>query len=320
MFSFKQLEALYWIATLGGFAAAARKLNTTQSAVSKRIKELESSFDTALFDRDLRQARLTEKGEELLMVAKRLLEQRDAAVEQFSKPEVVERRLRIGVTELTAMTWLPRLVRQVREHYPKVVIEPDVDLSVSLRDKLLADEIDAIIVPDAFAESRFSVLPMGKVKSVWMAKPGLLPRLSSGPRVLRMHELAQYTILTQGDKSGTGIIYDRWFKSQVVSPSNSISCSSLVALIGLTVSGMGVSYLPHLCLRSLVERGALEVVETTPALPEIPYVALYRGERKSNFISSILMLAQECCEFSDLFQIEDEAAGIGHVHAGASPF
>ncbi|MFL9876969.1 LysR family transcriptional regulator [Herbaspirillum rhizosphaerae] len=320
MFSFKQLEALYWIATLGGFAAAARKLNTTQSAVSKRIKELESSFDTALFDRDLRQARLTEKGEELLLVAKRLLEQRDAAVEQFSKPEVVERRLRIGVTELTAMTWLPRLVKQVREHYPKVVIEPDVDLSVTLRDKLLADEIDAIIVPDAFAESRFSVLPMGKVKSVWMAKPGLLPRSSSSARVLRMHELAQHTILTQGDKSGTGIIYDRWFKSQVVSPSNSISCSSLVALIGLTVSGMGVSYLPHLCLRSLVERGALEVVETTPALPEIPYVALYRGERKSNFISSILMLAQECCEFSDLFQIEDEVAGIGHVHAGASPF
>jgi DNA-binding transcriptional LysR family regulator len=218
------------------------------------------------------------------------------------------------------MTWLPRLVKQVREHYPKVVIEPDVDLSVSLRDKLLADEIDAIIVPDAFAESRFSVLPMGKVKSVWMAKPGLLPRSSSSSRVLRMHELAQHTILTQGDKSGTGIIYDRWFKSQVVSPSNSISCSSLVALIGLTVSGMGVSYLPHLCLRSLVERGALEVVETTPALPEIPYVALYRGERKSNFISSILMLAQECCEFSDLFQIEDEVAGIGHVHAGASPF
>ncbi|WP_034300439.1 LysR family transcriptional regulator [Herbaspirillum sp. RV1423] len=319
MFSFKQLEALYWIAALGGFAAAARKLNTTQSAISKRIKELEVSFDTALFDRDLRQARLTEKGEELLLVARRLLEQRDAAVEQLSKPEVVERRLRIGVTELTAMTWLPRLVRLVREHYPKVVIEPDVDLSVTLRDKLLADEIDAIIVPDAFAESRFSVLPMGKVKSVWMAKPGLLPRLPSGSRVLRMHELAAHTILTQGDKSGTGIIYDRWFKSQVVSPSNSISCSSLVALIGLTVSGMGVSYLPHLCLRSLIERGALEVVETTPALPEIPYVALYRGERKSNFISSILMLAQECCEFSDLFQIEEVGAEKGML-SGASPF
>ena len=41
MFTYKQLEALYWIAELGGFAAAARKLNTTQSAISKRVQELE---------------------------------------------------------------------------------------------------------------------------------------------------------------------------------------------------------------------------------------------------------------------------------------
>ncbi|AMO93204.1 bacterial regulatory helix-turn-helix, lysR family protein [Collimonas fungivorans] len=304
MFSFKQLEALYWIDTLGGFAAAARKLNTTQSAISKRVKELEAIFETELFDRDNRQARLTEKGEEMLMVAKRLLEQRDAAVEQFSKAEIVERRLRIGITELTAMTWLPRLVRLVRQHYPKVVIEPDVDLSVNLRDKLLADEVDIIIVPDAFSESRFSVLPLASVKSVWMAKPGLLPV----SRTLRMHELAAHTILTQGGKSGTGIIYERWFKSQAISPSNSISSNSLVALIGLTVSGLGVSYLPYLCLRGLIERGALEVVETTPSLPQISYVVLYRGERKSGFISSILMLAQECCDFSDLFQIDETIA------------
>lgn len=300
MFSFKQLEALYWIVELGGFAAAARKLNTTQSAISKRVKELESTFDTELFDRDHRQARLSEKGEEMLLVARRLLEQRDAAVEQFSKPEIVERRLRIGVTELTAMTWLPRLVRLVRQHYPKARIEPDVDLSVNLRDKLLADEVDIIIVPDAFAEARFSLMPLAKVKSAWMCKPGLLPT----SRVLHLHELASYTILTQGSKSGTGIIYERWLKSQVISPTNSISSSSVVALIGLTVSGLGVSYLPQRCLRSLVERGALEIVETTPALPEIPYVALFRGERKSVFISSILMLAQECCDFSNLFQTE----------------
>lgn len=308
MFSFKQLEALYWIATLGGFAPAARKLNTTQSAVSKRIKELEAIFDTPLFDREQRQARLTEKGEEMLLIARRLLEQRDVAIEQFSKPEVIERRLRIGVTELTAMTWLPRLVRRIHQHYPRVVIEPDVDLSVNLRDKLLNDEMDAIIVPDAFAEPGFSALPLASVKSVWLAKPGLI---TQGRRPLRMHELASYTILTQGNKSGTGILYDRWIKSQAISPGHSLSCSSIVALIGLTISGMGVSYLPYNCLGPLIDSGMLEIVETTPRLPEVPYVALYRSERKSSFISSILMLAQECCEFSDMFQIEDLAARKG---------
>src|SRR5215217_3997179 len=106
MMTFKQLEALFWIGELGSFALAAKQLHTSQSAVSKRVHELELLFDTELFDRTQRTARLTEKGEEMFVLAARLLEQRDAAVEQFSKPGVVERRLRIGVTELTAMTWL----------------------------------------------------------------------------------------------------------------------------------------------------------------------------------------------------------------------
>lgn len=62
MITFKQLEAVFWVVQLGGFAPAANKLHTTQSAVSKRVQELESLFETPLFDRSLRSARLTEKG------------------------------------------------------------------------------------------------------------------------------------------------------------------------------------------------------------------------------------------------------------------
>ena len=71
--TFKQLEALYWVVHLGGFAAAARRLHTTQSAISKRIQELEALFNTLLFDREQRRARLTEKGEELFLLAKQIL-------------------------------------------------------------------------------------------------------------------------------------------------------------------------------------------------------------------------------------------------------
>jgi DNA-binding transcriptional LysR family regulator len=104
--------------------------------------------------------------------------------------------------------------------------------------------------------------------------------------------------------SGTGLIYQRWFKSLAVVPANSISSNSLVALIGPTVSGLGVSYLPRACLDSLLERRALEVVQATPALPDVRYVALHKGERKSVLISSLIMLAQESCDFSKLFQVE----------------
>jgi DNA-binding transcriptional LysR family regulator len=298
MLTFKQLEAIYWIAHLGGFSQAAHKLHTTQSAVSKRVHELEMLFETELFDRSQRSARLTEKGEEMFVLAQKMLQQRDAAVEQFSRPEVFERRVRVGVTELTAMTWLPRLVDLIQQCYPKVIIEPDVDLSVSLREKLLADEVDLMIVPDAFADSRFAQKALGEVDNAWMCKPGLL----NTSKTLRLHELATHRMLTQGDKSGTGLIYDRWMKALGVQPAHTIKSNSLIALIGLTVSGLGVSYLPKKCLAPMLKDGMLEVIKTTPTLPPTAYVAMYKGEQRSTLVSSIIMLAQECCDFTRMFQ------------------
>jgi DNA-binding transcriptional LysR family regulator len=305
MMTFKQLEALYWVAHLGGFSPAANRLHTTQSAISKRIHEIEATFEIELFDRSARSARLTEKGEQLLVLAKKLLDERDRAVEEMSRPEVVQRRVRLGVTELTAMTWLPRLVRLIQEYYPKVVIEPDVDLSMGLRDKLLADEVDLIVVPDAFQDARFSSKPVSSVESAWMCSPTLMDTT----RPIKMHELAKHRLLVQGDKSGTGIIYDRWFKSVGIDLPSVITSNNMVALIGMTVAGLGISYLPKHCLSGLTANGSLAVLRVAPALPKIQYVAMYRGELRGSLLTSIIMLAQNCSDFNRMFQTQ-EIAGV----------
>lgn len=301
MMTFKQLEAIYWVARLGGFSAAAGRLHTTQSAISRRIQELEAAFDTPLFDRSQRTARLTEKGEEMFQLAGQLLAQRDAATEAFSRPGVVHRRVRIGVTELTSMTWLPRLVRLIQMHYPKVVIEPDVDLSVALRDKLLASEVDLIVVPDAFQDSRFVVRPVGRVTSAWMCKPGLM----DASRPVPLQDLAAQRLLVQGDRSGTGVVYGRWFQAQGITLRDTLVSNNMIALIGMTVAGLGVSYLPRYCLASLIADGSLAVLPVTPELPEVPYVAMHRDEMGGSLIASIAALAQSCCNFSRLFQTGD---------------
>ena len=128
-----------------------------------------SLFDTELFDRTQRAARLTEKGEEMFVLAKKLLQQRDAAVEQFGKPgEVLERRIRIGVTELTAMTWLPRLGRADQGALPEGHLSsPMSTTAVQRAGKLLADELDLVIVPDTLAESR---VPGAKPSARWRVR------------------------------------------------------------------------------------------------------------------------------------------------------
>ncbi|MEJ8853421.1 LysR family transcriptional regulator [Variovorax robiniae] len=296
--TFKQLEALYWIGQLGSFALAANKLHTSQSAVSKRVHELEMVFDTELFDRTQRAARLTDKGEEMFMLAKSLLAQRDAAVDQFSRVDVIERRVRIGVTELTAMTWFPRWVERIQSQYPKVTLEPDVDSSVNLREKVLADELDLIVVPDAFADTRIPSKAVGAVESAWMCKPGLMPN----DEPVRLEELARQRMLLQGSKSGTGLLYDSWMKNLGIQPVNAIVIHNLVALIGLTVSGLGVSYLPRRTLQQMLDQGLLALIDVTPALPPVTYVAMYKGEHRSSLVASIVTLAQECCDFTQMFQ------------------
>lgn len=298
MWTYKQLEAVYWIARLGGFSQAAARLHTTQSAISRRVQELEQQLDTKLFDRTARSSKLTEKGEELAALAASLLAQRDAAVEQFRRPDAITRRLRLGVTELTAMTWLPRLVALVQEYYPRVTLEPEVDSSVGLHRRLLDDNIDLIIVPDVFREDRSVCTKLGSVENVWMCKPGLVKTRSA----MSLQELAAYRLLSQGTLSGTGLMYSRWLKDHGIEVEHNLQSSSLIALIGLIVSGLGVSYLPADCFASMVDSGQLQMLSVDPPLPPTTYVAMHLADQRSNLLAGIVMLAQSCCNYSSLFQ------------------
>jgi DNA-binding transcriptional LysR family regulator len=298
LITFKQLEAVYWIVRLGGFSQAAGKLHTSQSAISKRVRELEALFGTALFDRAARSSRLTEKGQEMFAIAKRLLDERDSAVEQFLSPEGVERSVRIGVTELTAMTWLPKLVNLIEGRYPRVTIEPDVDNSKSLREKLAADKLDLMVVPGSANDARLSSRPIGTVKNAWMCKPGLVP----ARKAVRIQELAAHRLLTQSERSGTGSIYAQWLEALDVAPSEKIISNNLVAIIGMTVSGLGVSHLPRKCLQPMIRDGSLAVIKTIPELPDIPYIVAHKTGRRSALVSSIVAFAEEACDFGTLYQ------------------
>ncbi|MEJ8815869.1 hypothetical protein WKW77_32735 [Variovorax ureilyticus] len=66
----------------------------------------------------------------------------------------------------------------------------------------------------------------------------------------------------------------------------------------MTVSGLGISFLPRHCLRPIVDAGLLSIVKVTPELPDIHYVAMCRGGQRSSLIASIVLLARECCDFS----------------------
>ena len=296
MITLKQIEALYWIAKLGSFEAAATQLHTTQSAVSKRIQELEGRFDVEIFDRSRRSAALTPKGEEVLRSAHLLLDARNTLLAQLGTREVMFRRLRLGVTELTALTWLSTLVSRLRKYFPQLEIEPEVGLSHVLYERLVDNTIDLIIVPDTFDDTRFLLTPVGKVENAWMFAPGLM----HAKRSFTLSEIAAQTMIAQGKDSGMGAAYSQWFRAHGIDTPKVIVCSNLVAQVGLTVSGLGVSYLPKECLSHLVRQKILRIARTSPPLPTVNYVAMYVPAQPIDFHGEVARLCQECCDFSQL--------------------
>lgn len=177
------------------------------------------------------------------LIGKELLERRDQIVEQISSKEVLVRQLRIGVTELTALTWLPRLISAIQAEYPKVTVEPEVDLNATLRDRLAADTIDIIVVPQVRDNESFATTKVGEVDNAWMCAPAL----GLEKTAISLADIPRFPLILQGSLPGTGFIYARFLQEHGVSMQRVLASNSLIAQIGLTLSGLGVSYLPMSC-------------------------------------------------------------------------
>ncbi|ANE74296.1 LysR family transcriptional regulator [Dickeya solani] len=298
MITFKQMDALIWIVNMGSFEAAASKLNMSQSAISKRIHEIEEAFDIEIFDRKSRNARLTHKGRELLDYCQDIVTRRDAMLERISNKKILFSNLRLGVTELTAMTWLPGLIENIRADYPKVQIHPTIDVSFNLFNQLNNDLLDIIIVPDIYNDTRFINTPLKSVENAWMCSPTLIPP----HKELSLSDIANYSFLTQGTQSGTGLIYERYFASRNLVLNKTIVCSNLIAQVGLAIAGLGITYLPARALHHLITQGKLGVIKLKPAPPLVRYAVMYRADRNVGLMPDIANIAASNCNF-DHFQL-----------------
>lgn len=299
MITIKQMEALFWVAQLGTFERAAAKLNTTQSAISKRMQELEQVAGIEIFDRSKRNARLTSAGEGLLAIAEEMLGLRERALQLGADGFTYGRRITVGVTELAALTWLPRFVKEFGKSFPNAHIEPRVGMSKILLDELHELVCDLVVVPDVGSVPDTRSIALQKVGNSWMGSPSLLGGVG---KKVPVRAIADFTMLVQGRSSTYGLHIGKWLRNQGVVPRQMLSCDSLMALLGLTVAGVGLSYLPRSCFGGLVAEGKLVELVTEPPLPATPYAALYRSDRPSKFVSGVAELVQSVCNFNAQFQ------------------
>jgi DNA-binding transcriptional LysR family regulator len=301
----KHLEALYWVWRLGSFTAAAERLHSTQSAISMRIRDLEEALGQELFDRTARAARLTTKGQELVGYAERVMELMAEIKARIGDPTIVSGIVRIGVTEYVALTWLPDLVRELNARFPRVTLEMNVDLTLSLLDKLSGGEIDLAMLPGPIVQPGLRNISLGFVEFAWMASPALkIPDRPLTPR-----DLDNWPILTLSKTSNLYAQLERWFEESGAVGRRTDTCNSLSVLASWTISGLGIGYLPIEHFGRDIRAGRLRMVDVTPKLPDLEYVAALDRRHPQPLAQSVAELAVTVSTFERRTQPPETQGG-----------
>ena len=293
-FTLKQVEAFYWIAETGSLIDAAQRLNLAQSTVSKRILELEQSLGTVLLDRTGRVTRLSRAGRDLLPLAAEMLQLRLHVQGIASRPPHFTGAFRFGVTELVALTWLPKLIMAMRERFPAVIPEPEIGTSVALFHKLDERQLDLVIGLDPPPHAGLTTIALDSVNLRWMAAPGVGPQRD----VVPLTEIAEYPILMQGFGSGLQRPVVDWLKDHGARLERIVKCNNLTVLSALAMAGLGVTFLTEQYFRPEIQSGKLRVITTDPDLPKIVYTASFRTDTLDPLAGMIAQLSLECCDFT----------------------
>ncbi len=113
-----QLRAFHHVAIHGGFSRAAEALHLTQPAISDQVRKLEEEYDVVLFNRRKKQVVLTESGQQLLEITRRLFEIEKQAHEMLAE----SRALRSGALRMVAdsVHHAVSILGRFRERYPGI--------------------------------------------------------------------------------------------------------------------------------------------------------------------------------------------------------
>jgi DNA-binding transcriptional LysR family regulator len=140
-----QLRTFVAIVDSGSFTRAADVVHKTQSAVSMQIKRLEERIGRPLFERDGRQARLTEDGERVLDYARRIVRLNLECVTSFTDADL-KGRVRLGVPDDYAERYLPEILARFSRSNPQAEVTVVCEPTPNLVEMLQAGDLDLAII------------------------------------------------------------------------------------------------------------------------------------------------------------------------------
>ncbi len=269
---FYSLNALYSFESSArhlSFTLAGKELHVTQGAISQQIKQLESQLGFALFHRQPRRLKLTEKGELLAKTVRHSLRAIQDAIEELQKDKATDI-LRISVLPSFASKWLmPRLAR-FNEIYPHIKLE------VSSEGRLADLAVENIDLAIRYGRSNYPGL-----QTTLLKKEEIYPVCSPSFLINKTHpryleDLKDHVLIHDASDAHsryTGF-WDNWFeavgvKGINISRGTTFNQSELV--MNAAVMGQGIALGRSVLVNDDITQGRLVRLFDTKVVTELSY-------------------------------------------------
>ena len=257
--------------------------------MTRRVRGLEQGLGTQLLRRKGRGVMLTEAGRNCISVAERMVAELAALQIAAGGATAIAGPLRIGMSEIIALTWIDRLLGRIAQAFPRLVPELHIDLTMALLRKLATREIDLALLPGPVPLRDAVTVPLGRCTLRWMASPHLVP---AGTTVTP-GSLAALPILAMAPESDIYGVMQTWFRRAGATPGQLTHCNSFNVLVSLVRKRLGVSLMPEELLGRFISAGKLAVLAEHPRMPPATYAAAYLPRDDLSVLPEIAGFARE---------------------------
>ncbi len=241
----RDIEAFNVVAVELSFKRAAERLSIDQSALSRRIRQLEELLGYQLVRRTTREVSLTTAGEVFYERTRLLSSEIDAAVQAGRvAAEGKKGSLRIGYMSFAAPELMPTIVREYTRRYPDIELELRYIRTQGQKIELSRNTIDVGFMLGPFKHPQFETRLM-------MTEPvvAILPidhRLSTRTSVT-LADVARYPMVlgSMAEWDFFRLFIDDLFARSGSTINVKYEASNALGILGLVGSGLGVSVYAH---------------------------------------------------------------------------
>ena len=257
----RDLALVRAIAGTGSVTRAGTRLHLTQSALSHRLRSVESRLGTPLFLRLGKKMVLTPAGERVLAAARRVLDELGRTEDELR----VRAREGGGVLRLctqcyTGYHWLPPLLRAFHAKHPQVDVQIVVDATYRPVDALLAGEIDLAVLTASVNDARLLVRPLFEDEMLAVVAPG-------DPLAVREYidpaDLAAAHLIVYKTERRDSYVFTRILEPAGVEPARVSKVPLTEAILEMVKAGMGVAVMARWAIAPALQSGAVRALRIT---------------------------------------------------------